>query len=375
MKKNTKIFINDAKEVHGDKYIYLDDVPYENNRTKMHIVCPEHGDFYQDYKHHITRKQMCPICSHKTINLKNIEKAKENFYKVIGEIYDLTKFIYSKSSTKSIVICHEKDINGNEHGEFEMSPNALLCGERCPKCTFRYRDLESFVNYANYIHNFKYDYRDFVYINNATKGKIYCPVHGEFWQTPGNHTNSIHAQGCPSCAKISVGIKKRLTNSEFIRRCKIIHNDAYEYLEEYVSYDVKMKIKCKRCNSIFYQTPDNHLHNHGCPFCTKSKMENIVEDLLKENKIIFEREKRFDWLVYKKNMKLDFYLPEYNAAIECQGIQHFEEVLYFGKLEERLKRDWLKKELCEKHNIALYYINYDDSINETFNKIINLFKK
>ena len=375
MKKNNEIFIKDAKKVHGDRYIYLNDVLYKNNRTKMHIVCPEHGDFYQDYKHHVTRKQMCPKCSDKKKNLKSIERAKEKFYREIGKIYDLEKFIYINSSTKGIAICHEKDFNGNEHGKFEMTPNALLNGERCPKCSFNYRDLESFVKYANYIHNFKYDYSDFVYIDNSTKGKIYCPIHGEFWKSPGNHTNSFHPQGCPSCAKIDFGVKLRLSNDEFLIRSKAIHNDAYEYLDNYISYETKMKIKCKKCGNVFYQTPDNHLHNHGCPFCTKSKMENIVETLLEKNKIKFTREKTFDWLVYKRNMKLDFYLDDYGIAIECQGIQHFEEVPYFGKLEERIKRDSLKKELCEKHNIPIFYISYNDDIIQIFNNVIFFLKK
>lgn len=29
----------------------------------MIIICPIHGEFLQDYDHHINRKQGCPICS------------------------------------------------------------------------------------------------------------------------------------------------------------------------------------------------------------------------------------------------------------------------------------------------------------------------
>lgn len=60
----------------------------------------------------------------------------------------------------------------------------------------------------------------------------------------------------------------------------------------------------------------------------------------------------------KSHLSLDFYLPEYNVAIECQGRQHFESIDFFGGekgLKETIERDKIKKELCEKNNIKLLY--------------------
>ena len=66
----------------------------------------------------------------------------------------------------------------------------------------------------------------------------------------------------------------------------------------------------------------------------------------------------FDWLKYKNPLKLDFYLPDYNIAIECQGQQHYKPIKYFGG-EEKLsiikERDKIKKELCEKNGIKIVY--------------------
>ena len=39
-------FIAKAREVHGDKYDYSK-VEYVNNRTKVCIICPEDGEFFQ----------------------------------------------------------------------------------------------------------------------------------------------------------------------------------------------------------------------------------------------------------------------------------------------------------------------------------------
>lgn len=42
--KKTVDFVKDAKEVHGDNYIY-DKTEYVNCHTKLCITCPKHGDF------------------------------------------------------------------------------------------------------------------------------------------------------------------------------------------------------------------------------------------------------------------------------------------------------------------------------------------
>lgn len=57
-------------------------------------------------------------------------------------------------------------------------------------------------------------------------------------------------------------------------------------------------------------------------------------------------------------LPLDFYLPDYRIAIECQGEQHFRPVDYFGGKErwQSLQvRDRKKKELCDKMGIQILY--------------------
>lgn len=77
-------------------------------------------------------------------------------------------------------------------------------------------------------------------------------------------------------------------------------------------------------------------------------------------------------------MKLDFYLPEYNIAIECQGIQHYKPIDFARKGKEwaeklffdNKKRDLLKKELCDKNKVKLLYFKYNDKINKLKQKIV-----
>ena len=80
---------------------------------------------------------------------------------------------------------------------------------------------------------------------------------------------------------------------------------------------------------------------------------------LTENNVIFEKEKTFEWLKYKNNMLLDYYLPEYNIAIECQGGQHLVNVKKFGGsngLKVIQERDYLKYQQCLENNVKIIYI-------------------
>ena len=91
--------------------------------------------------------------------------------------------------------------------------------------------------------------------------------------------------------------------------------------------------------------------------------------LTKEN-ILFERQRSFPWLKNKKSLLLDFYLPERNIAIECQGIQHFQPVEFFGSevaYEEATQRDKVKYELCKENGIRILY--FSDKVYNFFEKI------
>lgn len=59
-KLTTEEFIAKAKMVHGDKYDYSK-VNYINCSTKVCIICPEHGEFWQIPNAHL-RGVGCPIC-------------------------------------------------------------------------------------------------------------------------------------------------------------------------------------------------------------------------------------------------------------------------------------------------------------------------
>lgn len=61
-KLTTQEFIERARKVHGDKYDYSK-AEYVNISTKVCIVCPTHGDFWQRPSDHIFHGSGCPLCN------------------------------------------------------------------------------------------------------------------------------------------------------------------------------------------------------------------------------------------------------------------------------------------------------------------------
>ena len=60
-KKSLEKYIRQAQEVHGNKYDYSK-VIYRSTDTKVCIICPEHGEFWQTPYSHI-KGSGCPICN------------------------------------------------------------------------------------------------------------------------------------------------------------------------------------------------------------------------------------------------------------------------------------------------------------------------
>jgi hypothetical protein len=330
----------------------------------------------------------------------------ERFVKTHGNLYDYSKFIYTKSNDKSIIIC-------KIHGEFNIIPNHHRSGSGCSKCTGKgLSNIERIEEY-NIVHNYKYKYDKFEYIIAHKKCIITCEIHGDFKMTPTSHKSG---HGCPKCSG-------RLSNSEWIERFISKHNDLYGY-DKFIfkGSESKSIITCKihgdfkqtpiehrngkgcrkcsgqglsdnewierfniahnyrymyakfkyhaphidsvftcRIHGDFKQTPTNHRQGKGCPICNLSKGELSIMNYLSENNINFIREYKFDDCVNNKHLPFDFYLPDLNICIEYDGRQHFESIEFFGGDEGliyRQKNDLIKDNYCSDNNIKLIRIPY-----------------
>lgn len=130
-RKTREQFILDAQNIHGNTYDYSK-VDYINTKTKVCIICPKHGEFWQTPMKHL-RGQGCPECG-KDKSSRNqgfttetfIEKAKL----IHGDKYDYSKTVYNGYDVKTTIICPI-------HGEFEQTPDSHLQGSGCQRCARR----------------------------------------------------------------------------------------------------------------------------------------------------------------------------------------------------------------------------------------------
>lgn len=218
-KLTTEEFIEKAKQIHGNKYNYSK-VDYVNIKTKICIICPEHGEFWQVPNYHLTGNG-CPKCALE----KSIKRCKEGRYnteifinkakEIFGNTYDYSKVKYIDSKTKVLIKC-----NKCNH-EFYQTPASHLYGYGCANCANTRLSNDEFIKRAKLVHkNSNYDYSKVNYINNKTKVTIICPKHGEFQQTPNNH---LKGSGCPYCNK---------SKGEIFLRDYFIDNKI-NYIEQY----------------------------------------------------------------------------------------------------------------------------------------------
>ena len=271
--------------------------------------------------------------------------------------YIYSKVEYSRAHSKVCIICPE-------HGEFWQEPNQHLKGYGCPKCSGKYQwTTKEWIQEASIRNNNFYIYQNTHYINKSTKLTVTCPIHGDFNIIPYDH---LCGHGCQKC----VG-KYHYTNEEWIEKANKVHCGKYNYSKtKYVNSTSKVCIICPK-HGEFWQNADHHLSGVGCPMCGNvSRLENKTKEILQSLNVEYEQQKRFQWLGLQT---LDFYLPQFCTAIECQGIQHFNEREHFGGSDGLLKvkeRDTRKHKLCVENNVNLYYINYNENVEDKLNKIL-----
>ena len=108
-----------------------------------------------------------------------------------------------------------------------------------------------------------------------------------------------------------------------------------------------------------------------------SRGNTKIKELLMQNNIPFELEKKFKTCKDKNYLPFDFYVNN-SYLIEYDGIQHYDENTIFD-YEYTHKHDLIKSEWCKNNNITLIRIPYthydnltiDDLIPETSNFIEN----
>ena len=306
-KKNNEQFIKEATLVHGDKYDYTE-VKYEKDGTKVNIICRLHGMFECSPNNHLKGKG-CKNCGlikrgeNRTLKQKDVIN---EFLNVHGNFYDYEKFIYVKSSQKSIITCPK-------HGDFLQSHNVHRKGVGCPECgniatkSKLAKTTEDFIKASNLIFNNKFSFDNSLYECRFCDISITCPQHGEFKTTPANHLTSKY--GCDKCANSAVGEKAHgWSYSKW--------EDSAKTSENFDSFKVYI-LRCWDENEEFYKIGKTFTKIKS-RYGRKKEMPynyEVVKVLIsKDAKYICELEERL-----KRESKLNKYLPdkEFGGRYEC----------------------------------------------------------
>lgn len=181
----------------------------------------------------------------------------------------------------------------------------------------------------------------------------------------GSHLSSggIQSCGCLRKEKISQIRTDDLTGRNF-GRLTVIKRDF-----EKTGSNAYWICQCECGKTTTVRSADlKNGHTRSCG-CLKSFKEEVIEEILKENHIEYEREYSFSDLKGNNNkLRFDFAIfkeKKLKYLIEYQGRQHFEPISEWGgnkSLEKQKKYDLLKKEYCNNNKIPLILLTKDDDI-------------
>ena len=187
---NTEGFIEKSVLLFKDRFDYSK-THYVNAKSKVTLICKEHGEFQVQPNNHLAGNGGCMYCSGRgDIDNENlIARLKAS----LGEQHDYSKVDYKGRNEQVTVICPT-------HGEFSGFPQVLIKNQGCHKCNEYTK--EDFVKKALLVHEAQYDYSNTVYISSRIKLEINCPRHGFFEQDATSH---LKGKGCPTC-----GVEKNI---------------------------------------------------------------------------------------------------------------------------------------------------------------------
>lgn len=309
-------------------------------------------------------------------------KIKEEEFIRRASIVHNNKYNYSKINYKTLK--EEITIICPTHGEFKQNAykhlhkkrGCVVCG--AIKCGLSKRENLSKILISQFEkeHGEKYNYSKVIYVNNITPVIIICPTHGEFKQTPNNHKNG---QGCRECGREKQASLNRSNTKEFIEKANKYHNYKFDYSKtDYFDNKTSVIIICDK-HGEFKQTPTSHLSGSGCPKCTSSKQENVIENYLVAENIKYEKQISFEDCKNVNKLKFDFGIYKENKLLfllEFDGEQHFKPSMFGGKEsgEEKFARtklnDEIKNEYCLKNGITLRRIHYRQNTKKELDKIL-----
>jgi hypothetical protein len=210
MNKDLDYYIPIFKKEHGNRYDYSNAI-FVNSKTKIDIICPEHGIFSMTPLNH--KKHGCKKCAsvqrgyNKRLTLDQFSKKANTIH---NNKYSYEFVTYKSYNDKVDIVCPK-------HGIFSQLVKNHLDGAGCPMCASidigiaNKKPQEEFINKCKSVHNNFYSYEQSEYIGWDKPFSFICPEHGEIKLKKA----SSHVKGdkCEKCAN-----KKKRFTKNFIQK-------------------------------------------------------------------------------------------------------------------------------------------------------------
>ena len=244
--------------------------------------------------------------------------------------------------------------------EYKTTLNILKKGRNalgCPTCKYLNKiktniDKVGFNKVKEYCNSMGFELLSLETEYNGIKSNINV-------KCPNNHIIKISYTNLKKRVKKCSECIKQEKYNDALNRAKFLN---YTLLSKFYNGKMdKLDIICDK-GHLWNPTYDSFVYaKTKCLHCQYSKGETRIENYLTDNSIEYIKQYCFDDCIYKRRLKFDFYLPDYNICIEYDGVQHFEPQEHFGGIdtyEDLVIKDNIKNKYCQKNNIKLIRIDY-----------------
>lgn len=283
------------------KYKALDYSVKANARVTY--VCRIHGEVTQSLQSHLAGHG-CSLCSAEAksasvrFSVSDVKEAVAHY----GRNYSYLSVDYPPTNRPNVTyLCPV-------HGSVTQGLYAHLNGGGCSKCRKGPPTLQAAkVSAADSALLAKSEGYKALRVDRSKREPYIvsmCPDHGEFSMSASRRITE--KRGCPACARIAGGSKRRLTFTSLVERARSVHGDTYEYVEEVRDKELWLHVVCKT-HGGFLQRVSSHLGGHGCVKCKEeaSALRSVKADL--------------DWIVDAKKVHGDTY--KYEAVIRNKNVK------------------------------------------------------
>ena len=199
------------------------------------------------------------------------------------------------------------------------------------------------------------------------------------------HGFTVKGNRCPTCSNANRG--SHLRRKDYLQQLLAEREDGGDYVwQESYCGDNKAKhtIKHLTCSSVYKVRPNDFQQGYGCPFCNPplpkegGKRALLIGRILTELDVLFDREKTLPGCRLKNALKFDYFLPEYDLAIEFDGEQHFRNKsgsrISLEEVHKTIARDAAKNAYMQQtEEIGLLRIHYqlkEDGIRELLSALV-----